>query len=573
MGNAKKKSVMLIVDDVEINRVILAQFFKSDYEILEAENGEQALSILTERKIDIVMLDIIMPVMNGFELLSRMKQDERMSSIPVIATTAKSEGDSEVRAMEMGAADFITKPYNPTIVRIRVRNVMARLENEWRKVEQEAQSQQIVEMRRMIELDSLTGIYNRDNFYRKSSQIMQSNSDMQYAIVYLDISFFKVINDLFHMETGNLVLRTAAAYFKHVAEGIGVAGRMEADHFGMCLPMDTLNMDELIAGLDNAIQSLSIQHNILFYAGVYPVSNAFLPVDQMIDRAHMALNTVKGKYQRRYAIYDEKMREMILEEQMILREMEYALDEGQFSINVQPIYGVQEKCDMGAEALVRWYHNEQNYISPGRFIPLFERNGFIVKLDRFVLEECCKLLAKEKEKFGKVVPISVNFSRLNFYDETLLDYFKDLMSRYGLEAWMINIEVTEVSYTDNPLQIIDATQRLREAGFKVIMDDFGSGYSSLSMLRNLPVDILKIDMRFIQDVATSFRAAAIMKNIVQLAKDLEMEVVIEGVETKEQLEFLEEIGCDLIQGYYFSKPLMTDDYLDRIEREKSEGAL
>ncbi|MGN0940472.1 MAG: putative bifunctional diguanylate cyclase/phosphodiesterase [Selenomonadaceae bacterium] len=566
MKNAVKKSVMLIVDDVEINRVILAQFFKGEYEIVEAENGEEALKILNERKVDIVMLDIVMPVMDGFEVLSRMKHDERFSDIPVIATTARSEGDSEVRAMEMGAADFITKPYNPTVVRIRVRNVMARLENEWRKVEQAAQSQQIVEMRRTIERDSLTGIYDRENFYRRASQLMQSNTDVQYAIVYFDISSFKVVNDLFHIETGNLVLRTAAAYFKHVVEGIGVAGRLEADHFALCLPIDTLNMDDLIIALDSAIQSLSIQHNILFYAGVYPVSNAFLLVDQMIDRAHMALNTVKGKYQHRYAFYDEKMRDMILEEQMILREMEYALDEGQFSINVQPIYGIKEKCDTGAEALIRWYHPEHGLISPARFVPLFERNGFIVKLDHFVWEECCKLLAEEKKKFGKVVPLSVNFSRLDFYDDSLLDYFKELLKRYNLEPSTLKIELTEVSYTDNPMQIVEATERFREAGFKVIMDDFGSGYSSLSMLRNLPVDILKIDMRFVQDVATSFRAAAIMKNIVQLAKDLDMGVIIEGVETKEQIEFLEEIGCDQIQGYYFSKPLITEDYLDRLER-------
>ncbi len=571
MENTTGKAAMLIVDDVEINRVILAQFFKNDYTIFEAGNGREALDFMMENKIDVILLDLVMPIMDGFEFLSHMKRDARFSSIPVIATTAQSEGENEVKAMEMGAADFISKPYSPTVVRMRVRNVMARMENEWRKVEQTAQNQQIVEMQRLIEQDALTGIYDRESFCRKASALLQRDAGTRYAIIYLDISYFKIINDLFGMETGNLILKTAGAYFQHVAEGNGLAGRMEADHFALCLPLDSLNMEALIQGLDGAVQSLAIRHNILFYAGVYPVSNVFLTVDQMCDRAHMAMNTVKGNYNKRYANYDEDMRALILEEQMILREMEYALEEGQFCIFIQPIYSLKDGRDISGEALVRWIHPLSNMIPPSRFVPLFERNGFIVRLDRFVWEEACKLLSSEKKKYGRVIPISVNVSRLNFYDADLLAFIQSLLKKYSLEPWMFKMEVTESAYTDNPQQILNAIHIFQEAGFQILMDDFGSGYSSLSMLRNAPVNVLKIDMRFVQDIETSHRAAVIMKNIVNMARDLNMGVVIEGVETKDQVDFLREIGCDAIQGFYFARPMPLDQYRERLIGEMAKG--
>lgn len=562
----EKKSVMLIVDDVEINRAILMQFFRNDYIIIEAANGKEALDVMEKQPVDIVLLDLVMSVMDGLELLSILKKREKFVDIPVIATTARNEGDSEVRAMEMGAADFITKPYNPTIVRCRVHNVMARLENEWRKLEQAAKDRQILEMRHYIELDSLTGIYNREAFYSKAAALLQSETEQEYAIVYLDISYFKVINDLFHVETGNLILKTAAAYFKTISANLGVCGRLEADHFALCLPVRTLQMDMLIQGLDDAVNSLSISHSILFYAGVYPVDNVFLLVDQMCDRAHMALNTVKGRYMTRYAHYDTNMRELILEEQMILREMEFALAEKQFQIYLQPVYSLKDKRTVSAEALVRWIHPLKGVISPARFIPIFERNGFIVKLDHFVWEEACKVLAEQK-KAGSVLPISVNVSRVNFYSGDFLDSVMALLQKYDLEPWMLKLEITETAYTENPRQLLSIMRSFQEKGFKVLMDDFGSGYSSLNMLKNVPVDILKVDMGFVQDVENSDRAALIMKSIVQMAEWIHMGVVIEGVETKPQLDFLEEIGCNDIQGYYFSKPLPVDMFKELITRE------
>ncbi|MBQ8698914.1 MAG: EAL domain-containing protein, partial [Schwartzia sp.] len=535
MNENLKKPLMLIVDDVEINRVILAQFFKDEYEICAASNGEEALLFVEDHPVSVILLDLVMPIMDGYDLLARLKRDDRFRDIPVIVTTARSERDSEVRVMDLGAADFITKPYNPKVVRGRVRNVMSLLENEWRKLEQSAQSQEIVDMRRRIELDALTNLYDRDNFCRKAASFMQMDATKKYVIVFLDINYFKVVNDLFSVETGNLLLRSAAAFLQSVVSTVGLAGRLEADHFAMCLPADALNIDEVIQGLDGVVQSLNIPQNIRFYAGIYPVSNVFLAVSQMCDRAHTAVAIAKGRYSQRYAWYDEKMREDEVEEHLILRDMAGALAEGQFSINIQPIFNIETGEDFSGEVLVRWYHPLKEFIPPARFIPIFEKNGFVARVDRFVWNEACKLLAYEKETFGRVTPVSVNLSRLNFYDEHLVDYILGLIKQYNLEPWMLKLEITESAYTDNMHLLIDTVARFQKEGFKILMDDFGSGYSSLNMLRNMPVDILKLDMRFLEDIQTDSRAQAIVRNVVYLARDIDMEVIFEGVETQVHL--------------------------------------
>jgi len=561
------KPVMLIVDDVEINRVVLTQFFQDEYQIIEAENGQEAMSVIEQQPVSIVLVDLVMPIMDGFQMISIMKRNDQYAGIPVVVMTANNDGDSEARAMEMGAADFITKPYNPTIVRCRIRNVMAREEIEWRRVAQVAQNHQLMEMHEYMEKDSLTGIYNREAFYRKAAELMQEHHQTRYSIVYLDISCFKVVNDLFRIETGNLILKTAAFYFDVLVNDGGLCARIEADHFVLCVPTDKLDMNRMIAGLDSTIQSLGISHNVMFYAGIYPVENAFLPVDQMCDRAHMALNRIKGRYMTRYAYYDKAMRDQMIEEQMIVRNMEYALQKGQFFIHLQPIYETRTNEITGAEALVRWQYNK-GLISPGKFIPVFENNGFIVQLDRFVWEEACKVLRAQIDEGLTPVPVSVNLSRLNFYSQDLLEFLQSLIQKYDLPPSLLKLEITESAYMDNPHQLIAMVRAFRGKGFSVLMDDFGSGYSSLSMLKDLPVDVLKIDMAFVQEVDKSSRAGAILESIVELGNHLNMEVVVEGVETRQQVEFLSKIGCHHIQGYYFSKPLDKEKFMGLVKRSQ-----
>ena len=565
----ERQPVMLIVDDVEINRVILSQFFEGEYTIYEASNGKEALEILEKTPADIMLLDMVMPVMDGFELLEIMQHDEQFRNIPVIVTTSRTDGDTEVKAMKMGVVDFITKPYNPAIVRGWVNNVMDRMKNEHRRIEKAVQDRQLLDIKNTIELDTLTGIYNRDTFYAKAAAFLQANQDQEYDMVYLDIYSFKIINDLFHIETGNLILKTAAAYFRAFIGNSGMCARLEADKFVFCIQRDMFNVELFFQGLDQAMNSLHVYHNIQFYAGIYPVENAYLPIGQMCEWAAMALNTIKGKYTKRYAVYDESMKAVILAEQMILREMEPALAGKQFCIYMQPVYSLREGRTVSAEVLVRWQHPKRGLIPPGHFIPVFERNGFIVRLDEYVWEEACKFQAAQQEK-GCVVPLSVNVSRINFYNPKLVDNILWLLKKYKLGPDLIRLELTESAYTDNPRQMLETMRQFQSHGIKVLMDDFGSGYSSLNMLKNVPADILKVDMNFVQDIENSRRAAMIMKNIVQMSADINMGTIIEGVETKAQVDFLASIGCDKIQGFYFSRPLPAETFAGLLEREQKK---
>ena len=256
---------------------------------------------------------------------------------------------------------------------------------------------------------------------------------------------------------------------------------------------------------------------------------------------------------------------------MIVRDMEFALQEGQFCIYMQPVYNLRTNRIVSAEALVRWNHPTNGTISPGKFIPVFERNGFIVRLDRFVWEEACRFLRAKKDRGDKVIPVSVNVSRLNFYNLDLIEYLMQLVKKYELETWMLKLEVTESAYTDNPHQLMMVVRELRLHGFPVLMDDFGSGYSSLNMLKDLPVDVLKIDMGFVREIERSGRASAIIRSIVSMAQNLDMGIVVEGVETKPQVDFLGSIGCEKIQGYYFSRPLPEKEFDGLLIRDQQRA--
>ena len=409
--------------------------------------------------------------------------------------------------------------------------------------------------------DPLTGLYNRDAFLREAALILGARYGVDYSIVCMDISCFKIINDLFHVETGNLILRTAAEYFKEkLNPRTSISCRSDADHFILCVPTEELEIERLIKELDTKIQSLHISHNILFFAGIYPVEKRDLPVDQMCDRAGMALRRIKGSYLTRWAYYDSKMRDQMIEELLISGNLETALLEHQFTIFLQPIFDPRKNTVVSAEALVRWFHPIHGMVSPGKFIPVCERNGFIVRLDRFVWEEACRLQRKRLDAGKDVVPISVNLSRLNFYSTDLPDFLSSLMGKYDLEPWMLKLEVTESAYTDNQLQLLDVISTFRELGFSILMDDFGSGYSSLNMLKDMPLDTLKVDMAFIRELEKSKRVAIILKFIVELAEELGMGVVVEGVETKVQADYVASLGEVAIQGYYFSRPLPIPDY-------------
>ena len=291
------------------------------------------------------------------------------------------------------------------------------------------------------------------------------------------------------------------------------------------------------------------------------------PVELLCDRASMAMQEVKGNYITRWNYYNDSLKKSMLVEQELINEMDSALENKEFVVYYQPIVDVKTKKTISAEALVRWQHPKKGMISPGIFIPAFEKNGFITKLDMYVCEEVCRHQRKEKDNNNHVVPVSVNLSRINFYNENLYKEVLGLLAKYELTSDDIKLEITESAYEDNPQDLIVAIHTLQKYGFKVLMDDFGSGYSSLNMLKDCCFDILKIDMKFMDDLEQSERASNIIYTIIQMAKNLEIETVVEGVENEKQYEMLKSMGCDNIQGYYFSKPIPEESFVRRLEKE------
>ena len=567
----QKKQTMLIVDDEEINRIILTDYFHKEFNLLEAADGQEALDYVYSQPVDIILLDLMMPKLNGFAVLDTLKAAPRYRNIPIVVTTGTEDNKSEALSMEKGAADYITKPYNPVVVRCRIFNVLGRMENELLKLHQSVQERRISEMQQIIDIDQLTGLLTQKTFLQQLPSLISENNHTRYYIVYLDIASFKLINELFNMETGDTILKTAASYFNTIIGKRGIATHLAADAFALLLPDELLDMDLLLQGLDAMMHSLSIYRTITFYAGIYPIDNIYLSPEKMLDRAHLAMVSARKLQTKRYMVYDDELKTKLKEEQMIAKEMEPALLSGQFFVKFQPIYevaaDVSQAQAIAGEALLRWQHPHQGIISPKKFIPVFEKNGFISRIDRYAWEQACHFLSRQNDWGLTVTPVSINISHVNFYDVSFVDYLQRLLRKYDLKPWMLWLELTEKSYTHSPEQFLKTLRRLKSCGFQIIMDAFGSNFSSVKLLQNLSVDTIKIDLRSFYNQSETHRADIILASIIDMAEKLGIKVIIEGVETKELSEKMLHMGCHTMQGFYFSKPLTSDNYIEFLSHD------
>ncbi|MGN1040384.1 MAG: EAL domain-containing protein, partial [Candidatus Fimimonas sp.] len=307
--------------------------------------------------------------------------------------------------------------------------------------------------------------------------------------------------------------------------------------------------------------------------GIYEITDRSIPVEQMCDRALLAADSIKGQYNKPFAVYDDALRGKLLREKAITDAMEIALAEEQFVVYLQPKFSIKEECMIGAEALVRWIHPQWGFMSPGEFIPLFEKNGFISRLDQFVWEKVCQTIANWQQKGIAPLPVSVNVSRADMFNAQLASTLLGTTQKYGVAPELLHLEITESAYADNPKTLVSTVNQLREAGFVIEMDDFGSGYSSLNMLSQMRLDVLKLDMKFIQNEMEKPAYQSILKDIVNMAHRMHLRVVAEGVETREQMKRLQAVGCDLVQGYFFAKPMPVADFEKTLkeQREKTQN--
>ena len=547
------RKTILVVEDNELNRAILCEILANSYNTVEAENGQIALNILksSNYKIDLILLDVMMPIMNGYEFLDSIKKDEELSHIPVIVTTQNESEDDEIGALSHGATDFVPKPYKPQIILHRIKSLITLREN--------------ATIVNQVQFDKLTGVYNKEFFYRKASELIAENSDKQYSIVCTNIENFKLYNDIFGVKKGDELLINIANSLRNYSPSILYIGRYEADRF-LCIQereQEKIDRERFFSTPINPIEK-----SVVMKWGIYEISDTTLSIEQICDRALLAVDSIKGQYNVNFALYDDVMREKMIREKEITDVMEKAIKENQFIVYLQPKYSLSTDSMSGAEALVRWIHPEWGFMSPAEFIPLFEKNGFITQLDLYGWERTLCYLKEFKEKGYPLLPISVNVSRADIYQTDIVKELLRLTEKYDIEPKYLHLEITETAYAEDPGKIIQTVEILKNHGFILEMDDFGSGYSSLNMLNEMKLDILKLDTKFIQSEMSKPISRSILRFIINLAHWMGLSVVAEGVETAEQVQRLRAISCDYVQGFFFSRPIPKENFEELLKAHK-----
>lgn len=557
-GRPKRR--VLVVDDEEVNREILGNILGTQYEVSYAENGRQAYDMLHERltRYSLILLDLLMPEMDGFELLEKIKSEEAVSNIPVIVMT--SEKPAEVRSIKMGADDFITKPYDMPEV------ILARCE----RIIQLYEDKSII---RSAEKDDLTDLYTREFFQEYIRQMDGSGHGSQMDAIVLNIEHFHMLNEMFGRKTGDSVLKKIADMVTAMlGEGVCIGCRPDADYFYFYLEHRD-SYDEVFKALSEELSGISKIPGVRIRLGVYQNVDTNISIEDRFDHAKYACDRIRGDYNRQISFYSKEENEKDLYHEQLINDIDNAISNRDLVVFYQPKYGIQ--CDepelRSAEALIRWRHPKYGMISPGDFIPLFESNGLIQKLDHFVWEEAARQIRKWKDEYGITVPVSVNVSRVDIYDAQLEDRLVRILKDNDIDAKELMLEITESAYADDAKGLTDVVTKLRESGFRIEMDDFGSGYSSLNMITEIPIDVLKMDMKFIRNMNKDAKSLKLVELVIEIADYLGVPVVAEGVEDKSQVDQLKSMGCELIQGYFFSKPVPPEEFNKFIEAEISKG--
>ncbi|MBR6231246.1 MAG: EAL domain-containing protein, partial [Lachnospiraceae bacterium] len=560
--SADGKRLILVVDDEEINRALLGVVLENDYNVIFAENGEQALRAVEENKeiLSLVILDLLMPVMTGSEVLRRIREEAEYQDIPVIV--ASGEQSREIECLDIGANDFIRKPYpEPGVILARVRRAIELFED-----------RQIIQS---TERDPLTGLYNREFFFSYAEQYDQHHKDVSMDAIVLDINHFSIINERYGRAYADEVLRRVGEKAREMVQADGgIVCRREADIFFVYCP----HREDYKAILDNASKGLTDEQNatnrVRLRMGVYSNVDKSLDIERRFDRAKSASDSVRNSVTRNIGIYDDTLHNAELYAERLIDDFHKAIAEKQFKIYYQPKFFVtsDEPFLAGAEGLVRWQHPELGLISPGVFIPLFEDNGLVQDLDYYVWRETARQIRIWKDELGYSVPVSVNVSRVDVYDANIVYKLLEILEESQLEPGDLHLEVTESAYAEDAEQIIETVKRLRSMGFLVEMDDFGTGYSSLNMLSTLPIDVLKLDMTFIRTAFAGEKDMHMLEIILEIARYISAPVVAEGVETEEQMKDLKKIGCEMVQGYFFSPPVPKDRFTPFLAEAQKELA-
>ena len=556
MQGADRKRRVLVIDDEFINREILGNMLSKNYSVEYAENAKIGLDKLMEpdSAYSLVLLDLMMPVMGGIEFLEHRANSDRLKRIPVVVMT--SENDYEIKCLKLGAADFIKKPFNlPQVVLARCERIVELFEDK--------------KLISQTERDSISGLFVKDYFFEYIRQMELWGKQVPRDALVIDIEQFHLVNEFCGRPYGNFVLSKIGKVLKEeLASMNAIACRADADTFYIFADHQE-DYVTLCEKLDAVISGLFQTNNIRVRYGLWEKVSRDFDIEDWFDRAKIACNTNRGDFTKSFALYNNELHAKYLFEETLIHDLDDAIANKDLKVYYQPKYNIVGSTPRlsSAEALVRWIHPKFGFVNPGDFIPLFESNGLIRKVDDYVWHEAAAQVRRWKDEHGTSIPVSVNVSRINILDPNLENKLEEIRNENGLLPEELMLEVTESAYSENMNRLIEVVGNLRRKGFQIEIDDFGAGYSSLNMITSIPIDILKIDMSFIRNMEKNERNLKLVKLIIDIAKFLNVPSIAEGVETESQLETLKKMGCEIIQGFYFSKPVPPQDFVSFFENE------
>ena len=410
--------------------------------------------------------------------------------------------------------------------------------------------------------DKITGYPNWDKFCIDAKEMLDKNKNVNYAVLAFDINKFRVLNDLFGHNTGDATLKSIAEIINKNMRSLETFARVTADRYiNLMVYEDKEKTIERIKQLAGDVENIVKDYKIELAIGIYPIEEKTLSIEVLNDRANIARTVSKQQNHTFYSFFEEQNRIDILKEKDIENIMNDALDSHEFEVYLQPKYLLKTDGIIGAEALVRWNRRNVGLIPPNDFIPLFEKNGFIRKLDLYMFEQVCCLLSKwHQDKNFKMVPVSVNISRVHLSDNNLPQKLLTIMKQYQVDPEFLEFELTESAIYSDTENMKKMMKRIRSLGIHISIDDFGSGYSSLSTLKDLPIDVVKLDKSFFDNLLNDTRGQSIVGDIFSMSRKLGLTTVAEGIETADQVAFLKSTDCDIIQGYYYSRPVLVDEF-------------
>ncbi|MBP5519644.1 MAG: EAL domain-containing protein [Treponema sp.] len=534
-SSKKVKEKILIADYSGKIFESLEPIVSKKYNAIYKTNKQEILSLIKDHseKISEAMIEIE----TAKDLLPKIRELPEGESLPVLITTDCEDEKTEDFLLDYEVLDFLKSPFNE-------RRILNRLKT----------ALKLSEANRLIselERDELTGLLTRQAFLRKMNLMRAQSPDKKFCIIAFDFNNFKLSNSMYGESKCNEFLAYTG---KELNERFtkGIAGRFGGDQYVLFFEYEhEINIERLSKIRDSILLSAPIPHQVA-KAGIYAPIDSELTSVICCDRAFLATREIRDQYGKDIAFFETSVQNLLLNEQRLTETMERALNEEEFQIFYQPKHEAITEKICGAEALVRWNHPEYGFMSPNQFIPLFERNGFITKLDNFVLERVCKDILHWQAEGIPIVPISINISRLDFFEPDYIENQFKLIDRYKIDHSLLHMEVTESLYTANLEVIINILNKARSLGFMIEMDDFGAGYSSLGLLSRFPLNILKLDISFIRNIKDN---EIIIESIIKMAHRMKLLTVAEGVETLEQFGILKSLGCDYIQGFYFSQAL------------------